>query len=451
QAYADSIPMLVVSSVNRTRNLGMGGDLHEIRNQSLIAAQAAAFSHTINHPDQLPAVLARAWSVFEGGRPRPVHIEVPLDLFSVDYHGPTVRRHPAPEPSAPDPATLADIARQLADAANPLMIAGGGGTGASLGELAEAYDTPVVMTVNGRGAVANGHPLAVPASPSLNALRDLISGSDWVLAVGTEFGRTDYDMYDLGGFEIPGKLIKVDIDAAQLAAGPQAEIALVSDAGRFCDEILRLPAMRDVSERSGPGRAHAAREAALAEIGPKYRRIVALMEMLQEVVPGAPIVCDSTQAAYAGNLYFHSDERQWFNASTGFGALGYGLPAAVGAALALADEGQPGAVICICGDGGLQFSIAELGAVVEEQLPLILLVWNNGGYGEIKDYMVDRQIKPVGVDLHTPDFVGIGRAYGAEAMALEDLADLPRLMIEAAERSGPTLIEIDEALVLGDL
>ena len=154
---------------------------------------------------------------------------------------------------------------------------------------------------------------------------------------------------------------------------------------------------------------------------------------------------DSTQAAYAGNLYFASESpRKWFNAATGYGALGYGLPAAIGAAQALKSP-----VICIAGDGGLQFTLTDLGTAVEEGLPLILLVWNNQGYAEIKNFMEDRQITPVGVDLHTPDFVAIGNAYGAHSLRLEDLVDLPAQLQEAAGRKGPTLIEIDETLVLG--
>ncbi|MEL7000800.1 MAG: thiamine pyrophosphate-binding protein, partial [Pseudomonadota bacterium] len=83
QAYADSVPMLVISSVNRREALGMGaGDLHEVRNPGMMAAQAAAFSHTLTHPSQLPSVLARTWAVFESARPRPVHIQIPLDMLS---------------------------------------------------------------------------------------------------------------------------------------------------------------------------------------------------------------------------------------------------------------------------------------------------------------------------------------------------------------------------------
>ena len=445
QAYADSIPMLVISSVNRTAALGMGGDLHEIRNQSLIAAQAAAFSHTITDPDQIGPVLARAFAVFHGARPRPVHVEVPLDLFSVEVGEPKI---PEPRPVLRPTALESEIqkaAAQLASAERPVIIAGGGAADApDLRAVAKAIDAPVILTTNARGVLPPDDPLLIPASPSLETIRSFVAEADVVLAIGTEIGRTDYDMYDRAPFGVPGTLIRVDVDVEALDHGTRGEVGIVSDAAAFC-KVLVAHLGQNVDEPvGGAQRAGAARDRATKEIGEKYRQVVGFLDTIRDTLPEAPIVCDSTQAAYAGNLYYAAPTpRKWFNASTGYGALGYGLPAAIGAA-----RGLNAPVVCICGDGGLQFSLAELGCAVEEKLPLILLVWNNQGYGEIKDYMISKQIAPVGVDLHTPDFVAIGKAYGAVSIALENLGSLPSLLREAASRQGPTLIEIDEALVL---
>ena len=182
----------------------------------------------------------------------------------------------------------------------------------------------------------------------------------------------------------------------------------------------------------------------MAELGPDYRAALDLLELVHDTMPSTPIVGDSTQAIYAGNLLCRPPApRLWFNAATGYGALGYGLPAAIGAARAL---GAP--VACIAGDGGVQFSIADLGTAVEERLTVILLIWDNSGYGEIKTYMQTHQITPVGVDLHTPDFVQIAQAYGAAAERLERLSVLPGLLQKAAGRSGPTVIVFDESVVL---
>ncbi len=447
QAYADSVPMLVVSAVNALGALGMeAGDLHEVRRQGLIAAQCAAFSHTVMTPGELPAVLARAWAVFEGARPRPVHIEIPRDLFAVEA-GEVAFARPAPlVRPAPGAAGQAEAARLLGAAQQPLILAGGGARWAAQGiaALAERLGAPVVMTTNGRGILPPDHPLAVPASPSLLAIRDLIRGSDVVLALGTEIGRTDYDMFDRSAVDVPGQLIRVEIDPEQMRRGALPDLALLGDAGEGV-AALRSALGEGPPATDGAARAKLARTAAFEEIGTEYRASVSFVEAVRDTLPEAPIFGDSTQAIYAGNLYYAAPApNRWFNASTGYGSLGYGLPAAIGAARA-----TRGPVVCIAGDGGIQFTLCELGAAVEEGLRVIVLVWNNQGYGEIKSYMVDRQITPVGVDLHTPDFVAIAKAYGVAGVRMNSLEALPTLLAEAAARPGPTLIEFDQSVVLG--
>jgi acetolactate synthase-1/2/3 large subunit len=447
QAYADSVPMLVVSAVNARGALGMeSGDLHEVRRQGLIANQCAAFSHTVMTPGELPAVLARAWAVFEGARPRPVHIEIPRDLFSVDADAISFSRPQRLTPPAPGAAGLADAVRLLRSAQRPVFLTGGGARWAADGiaALAERLGAPVVMTTNARGILPVDHPLAVPASPSLEAIRDLIAAADVVLALGTEIGRTDYDMYDRRAVEVSGQLIRVEIDPEQVLRGVLPDLALVGDTGEAV-AALRLALGDGVAVSGGGARASAARMAALKEIGADYRNMIGFLDTVRETLPAAAIFGDSTQAIYAGNLYYAAPApNRWFNAATGYGALGYGLPAAIGAARATG-----GPVVCIAGDGGLQFTLTELGAAIEERLQLIVLVWNNQGYGEIKTYMVDRQITPVGVDLHTPDFVAIAKAYAMAGYRMDTLDALPDLLREAAARPGPTLIEFDESVVLG--
>jgi len=447
QAYADSVPMLVISSVNRTDTLGMEtGELHEIRNQGLIAAQATAFSHTLLSAAELPAILARAWAVFEGGRPRPVHIQVPVDLLTVEVSSMPARRPPPIPKPVPDIDLVTRAADLLAQADRPLILCGGGATEmtAPLRSLAEILGAPVVMTVNGRGALPADHPLAVSASPSLRAVRAGIAEADIVLAAGTEIGRTDYDIYDHAPVEITGRLIRIDIDPQQMCRGATPRIALTGDAGRTLAAMT--PLVRNLRRRvASPGRAAAIREAAWEELSTDDQCASAFLELLRETLPGAIIVGDSTKPTYAGNLFYAAPgPGRWFGAATGYGALGYALPAGIGAA-----RGAGGPVVVIAGDGGMQFSMAELGTAVEERLTVIVLVWNNRSYGEIRRYMTDRAIIPVGVDLHTPDFVALGEAYGVESFRLEALSRLPAILRVAGGRRAPTLIEIDESLVIG--
>lgn len=462
QAYGDSIPMLVISSVNVTRDLGHGnGDLHELPDQQALAKQITAFSHTLARPEDLPAVLARAFAVFGSARPRPVHIEIPVDVMEgrVDLSADPSLVF-TPTPSVPVAAALESAARLLDKSASPVLLGGGGARAAraQVAALAERLDAPVVMTVNGRGLLPFGHPLAVPASPSLQAVRKLVEAADVVLAIGTELGPTDYDMYSAGGFSVPGKLIRIEIDAVQMARNRVPDLPLLGDAGATLDALLErlgpsdaqpnapAPLAATSGERSGAARAASARDAALAELSPAMQRHVGLLADIRDTLPNVVIVGDSTQAVYAGNLFFEAGSAcGWFNSATGYGTLGYALPAAIGAKLGAPER----PVVCLAGDGGLQFTLGELGSAMDAGAPIIVLLWNNRGYGEIKSYMQDRGIEPEGVDLHTPDFHAVARAYGWTAERLASREALPELLRSAAARSGPTLIEIDEAIMKG--
>lgn len=173
---------------------------------------------------------------------------------------------------------------------------------------------------------------------------------------------------------------------------------------------------------------------------------VAFLDAIRSALPGLILVGDSTQAIYAGNLYYDADRPHgWFNAATGFGALGYGPPAAVGAALA--EPGTP--VVCLTGDGGFQFTLAEIGSARDAGAKVIFLVWNNDGYKEIETYMLDNGIAPEGVKPTAPDFVKIGEAFGVPSSRLERIEDLEGALKRAALHDGPSLIEVHEERTMG--
>ncbi|MCC5973535.1 MAG: hypothetical protein JJT81_05740, partial [Rubellimicrobium sp.] len=247
QAYGDSVPMLVISTVNAHGRMGSGeGWLHELTDQSAMAAPVSAFSRTIHRPEELASALAQAFAVFDSARPRPVHLELPINVMLAPAgHLPlpkTVARLSRP---APDAAELARAAGILSGARSPVILAGGGAVrAAALPALARALDAPVAMTTNGRGILPPGDPLGVTLSASCPATRTLIEGADVVLAIGTEFGPTDYDMYEDEAFRIPGRLIRVDIDPAQAVRGRPPEMALGGDAGRTAEMLLEAIAAR---------------------------------------------------------------------------------------------------------------------------------------------------------------------------------------------------------------
>lgn len=439
QARADSVPMLVISGVNRLPTLGKGlGHLHELPDQLGMMQKVALLSQRVEAAGQLAGALRDAFALFDTSRPGPVHIEIPLDVMGQPAND-VVPLPPNRSTPSPDFEIIKRAADFLRHAQNPIILAGGGAktSNTELTTLAEKLGALVVTTVNGRGLL-HRHPLGVPASPSLKSVRRYITQADAVLAVGTEFGPTDYDMYGDGGFAIPKRLVRIDIDAAQLDRHP-ADINIHADAGEALTVLLEQLSSSGVRAHRGADRAAAARAEAWAEIGPVMQGQVRAVEMIRGALPRAFIVGDSTQPVYAANLYYdHDRPGGWFNAATGYGALGFGPPAAIGAQIA----GPRSPVVCLTGDGGFQFSLPEIAVAVEHRLPVIFVVWNNRGYREIETSMVDAGVEPVGVSPAPPDFVTLAPAYGMPAERISDLADLPAALARAKDAAGPALIDI---------
>lgn len=453
QAYADSIPMLVISSVQSRTALGGGrGKLHELPDQRGLVAGVSAFSQTLMSADDLPQVLARAFAVFDGARPRPVHIEIPLDVLVEPANHLLPGRPIRVSRAAAAPTTVAQMATRLAQAQRPLILAGGGAlaAGAALAALAEYLQAPVALTINAKGLLPADHPLQIGSTQSLPATRELVEEADVVLAIGTELAETDYDVTFQGGFKIPGSLLRIDIDPDQTVRNYLPELALVADAEQAAQALLvavqQLPAPQRQASW-GTARAARLRQALAASWDQPSLSQTRLLKTVLQTLPEVVLVGDSTQPVYTGNLTLDMPApRRWFNASTGYGTLGYALPAAMGAWLGgSAEIKQRAPVVCLIGDGGLQFTLPELASAVEAQVPLIVLLWNNHGYEEIKKYMLNRDIEPVGVDIHTPDFIAVAQGLGAAAEQVNDVAQLQAALARAVERNKPTLLQVDQA------
>jgi len=439
QALADSIPMLVISSVNQSHQLGMGeGRLHELPNQRGLVSGVSVFSHTLLRADELPQLLARAFTVFNSERPGPVHIEIPLDIITAPAEHLDQRPFSLPSAPAASPAAVSAAAQALNGATRPLIAIGGGTVKAAdeLTALAEKLGAPVVNTVNAKGVIPYSHPLAVGGSGSCQAVREEFLAADVVLAIGTEFGETDYDFFFEGPIRIGGQLIRIDIDARQLTRNIRADIAIQSDARLAIQAIHSELAACDTSTAAAETRAAKLRRALCSQRDRKY---TAFFAAIREVLPEVIIAGDSTQPTYFAWLNYETEQpRRYFHSASGFGTLGYAIPAAIGAKL-----GRPELpVVGLIGDGAAQFTIGELASAVEASVPVIFLVWNNSGYGEIKRFMVEGDIPQIGVDIHTPDFMGLGRAFGCEVGRAHSLDELKSQLTDASERHGPTVIEI---------
>lgn len=438
QARADSIPMLVISGVNRAVDQGHeDGHLHELPDQIGLMRSIALYSHSLQSGDDLARVMQRAFVAMTAGRPGPVHIEIPLDIMSELITPPDIPPLPHVQ-HLPSSDELDELASLCAAAKRPVILAGGGALQAedAIKASAERLDAPVVTTVNARGMLAS-HDLRVPASPSLPSVRELLADADLVIAAGTQFGPTDYDMYVDNAFPNLKKLVRIDVDPLQITRGITPDHSLVADAALVFEGLLsRLPDA--AADTNGAQRAQTARKDAYTNLIPAYRDGADLIEAIGAAVPNCIMVGDSTQLVYAGNSYAEINRNiGWFNSATGFGSLGYGAPAAIGAQLAAPDA----PIICITGDGGFQFCLSELGTAMDEGTPVVFLVWNNAGYKEIESYMVDNDITTIGVTPSAPNFVAVAAAFGMAGEHVNSMDEIPAALARGHATGKPYLVE----------
>ena len=443
QAYSDSQPMLIISSVAATNDLGMGrGMLHEIRDQARVTEPITAFSLVAQNPDQVRELVHRAFAVFATERPRPCHISIPLDVFKQPDGREAKARVTPPLPPC-DPKSAEDAAKLLAKAKRPVIIAGGGSIGAAkeLVALAEKIGAAVMPTIAGKGVIADDHPLAFEVTLDRPATQEFLGKADLVLAVGTELAEPD--IWQDKPLALGGPLIRIDLDAAVLARDYDAAVAIRADAKA---SLSAIGAALDKLGAKGPGfrggnEIAECRAAERAKLTPLEQKHIKVLEALRRAVPRDGMVfTDMTQIAYTGYGFYRCfDPKTWFFPA-GYGTLGFALPAAIGAQLAAPQR----PCVAMMGDGGFLFTMQELATAVEQKLPLAILLWNNDSLAQIRDGMKARGIPTIGVNQLNPDYIAVAKAFGCKTAQPNTLADFERALQDAFAADRPTLIEMRE-------
>ncbi|GAA1422838.1 thiamine pyrophosphate-binding protein [Agrococcus citreus] len=437
-AFAESRPMIVLSpGVAIGDEFADRGALHETKDQSAAAGAILLWSRRVRSAAEAVEAVHDAFALFRSGRPRPVHIEVPLDVLEAETDLDEALLAPrAVTPTATlDDAALQAAADALSASARPVIIAGGGAVraGATLQAIAERLGAVVLTTLNGKGAVPECHPLSLGSELRLAPAIEIANASDALLVIGSKLGEAE-----LWGNELAptGAVIRIDIDAAQLDKNLASTIRLHGDARA----TIRAVAARVEREPAEPQGLDAVR-ASLVEAARAFAPIeMAAAEAIAQGIPrGAVVTGDSSQITYYGMT---SAVRQDAPASMpympAYATLGYGLPAAIGAKIA-----TPGApVLVVTGDGALMFSVQELATAVEQRLDLAVVVVDNGGYGEIEQNEADRGIDPIGVRLHQPDWPALARAFGASGTSVSDASAVPSAVAKAIAEPGVSLIHI---------
>ncbi len=442
QAYSDSVPMLVISSCLNRADLGMGrGRLHEMKDQEVAAGAVADWSLTAMDAQSAYQLIDRALTEFHTDRARTKHMQVPIEVLE------------AVAADAPPPMTLVGgdavqpdvvdvVFDAVAGAKAPLFVFGGGARGSSAvwREVVQAAGAASFVTYAGRGVIAPGglhfgSMLARPGSV------DVIAKADVVVAVGTELSETDLWRDSLGH---DGVLIRVDRDPAELndTAG---QIRVAADAGQIAKALWQrrdaFTGQTDWTEAS-VAKTHARWR---AEIDAERPGILPVADALRAALPDDTMIySDMTQFAYAAKEIWPMDRPGHWHHPTGFGTLGYALPAAIGGKIGVGDK----PVIAIAGDYGFQYTLQELMVAVELELTLPIILWDNGKLGEIEDSMVRAQIAPNAVIQKNPDFVKLAEAYGAAAAHPKTLAEMQVAVKAALSHKGPTLIYVQSDIAL---
>jgi 5-guanidino-2-oxopentanoate decarboxylase len=416
QAYIDSIPVLLISSVNATHTLGKGwGCLHEITDQRAVTAPLTAMSATAFKPEDVPEFLGQAFALFQSSRPRPVHIAVPIDVLAQSTSGEWSARL-APARPGPDLAAVR--------------------AGASLPELAELLGATVIASNAGKGIVPDSHPLSLGTSLMLAGTRSHLAQADVVLAIGTELSETDSFIDRL---DINGKLIRVDIDAGRTNDLYPATIGIQADAAATVNALLS--ALKETGASPKQNDLDAVREQNNAKFSPveqQHRRLLASLR--NTLATDAVVMGDITQLVYTGTFAFPAEQPRCWYYPAGYCTLGCALPMAIGAKLAAPDRD----VVVLVGDGGFMFTIQELATAAQLKQPLPIVIWSNSMLQQIHDNMVEWGIPPTGVDLTNPDFVMLANAFGCHGTRPDSLDAFETAVDEALRAQTPTLIEVQQ-------
>jgi len=437
-AYCESRPLILLSpGVPEGEEFADIGSLHETKDSTAAAGAIVEWSRRVHSATEAVQAVHDAFELFRYGRPRPIHIEVPLNILESLSDCPeellaAVPLRPGQGAGAEELRTAADLLR---GAARPVILAGGGSlrAGTDLTALAELLQAPVVTTLNGKGALPESHPLSLGSDIRLPAAQELCDDADVLLIIGSKVGESEL----WGGKLAPrGKVVRADILASQANKNVASDVALTGDAAVVVPQIITELGSLSRAQANVAAVRTTLRSQARA-LSPELSRIA---EEAAAVLPSATIVGgDSSQITYLGTASFIPQEHPHsFLYTPAYATLGYGLPASIGAKIAAPER----PVVCILGDGALMFAVQEMMTAVEQGIDVVVVCVDNGGYAEIRANEADRGITPVGVDLVQPDWAALATAFGGTGRKVTRSTDFAPLLAQAVASPGLQLLHV---------
>ena len=436
-AFGANEPVLCLTGQVPSAFLGKGrGHLHEMPDQLATLRTFVKWAERIEYPANAPALVARAFQEMLSGRRGPASLEMPWDVFTqrVEVGAAEVfERFPSPQP---DPDRIKSAANLIAASKTPMIFVGSGAieAGDEILELAELIEAPVVAFRSGRGIVSNAHELGL----TMAAAYRLWPQTDLMIGIGT---RLELPTMTRWPFLPQGlKSIRIDIDPSEMRRyAPDA--AVVADAKAGTSELLA--AVRKLGYTKTAGRRTAIRDASAATLKDiqKIQPQMAYLNILREVLPPNAIVTDElSQVGFASWYGFPVYEPRTFITSGYQGTLGSGFPTALGAKVAHPDR----PVVAITGDGGFMFGVQELSTAVQFKIGVVVLVFNNNSYGNVRrDQRQHFEGRVVASDLVNPDFVKLAESFGVGAARVTSPDHFRNELEKALASGGPYLIDIE--------
>jgi len=445
-AMENSTPMVVLLGQVKSSLRGRQG-FQEI-DLDRFMAPLCKWAIEITDPTRIQELMQRAFRTAVSGRPGPVAVSLPEDILAASIDSPRVAPTPMVRPR-PAPATheIETFLGHLRQARRPLIIAGAGikraGAENALKAVAERFGVPVVAAWRRHDAFPNQHPLYV-GHLQMGTHPDLIGmvrRADTIFVIGSRLN----EITTQGGTLIrpEQKIVQLDIESSVIATVYPVAQAIVADARIALERLREAPAIE--APAAEPGWSRECREVweriTLADSPRKIEGVDnrAIIRMLRDALPESAILTNDA-GNFAGWMHtFFRFEAANTYVGAASGAMGYAMPAAIGAQLANPDK----RVVSLSGDGGFMMTVQELETAVRLRLPIVCLVFNNNMYGSIR--MHQEKAHPgrvIGSELGNPDFVALANAFGARGMRVTDHRDFPIAIEQALNGSGPVVIEI---------
>lgn len=443
EAAASNSPVVLIASEISTKLARPGvmrGALHESVDQAGMFEPLAKAVYRPRTPEEAVQQTAQAIEAARSFPQGPVYVDIPMDVLDAPA---APRALAVPERRAPD-AEAVDAAVALIESSRDIVIwVGGGavqsGADAEVQALAERLQAPVVTTFAARGTVPHSHPLAVGLPAAEPEAADLIGSADLLLGVGTDFDGTDTRNWSM---PTARALLNINVSEAEAGKNYRPEVAVVADAKTALAAITARVAERTAA----PPDLAVLRTTAWARIaaepsGPAARQILDAVDAAA-AKHDAAVIADMAMVGYWTGGYGAFERSRQLQYAVGWGTLGMALPTAIGPA---ALRTKPALVVC--GDGGFMFAVGELAVLAEEQLPITVLLVDDGGYGMIRYDQLHAGDPARGVDLVRPSFTDLAAAFKIDAVELQaGDPGLAQVLDEALSSGGPRIVVLNQRL-----